>query len=144
MNGLKEANKVICVRTDHTMGNLIGTCHLISLFGIHQFDNWLQLKIIRTIYFIPLCKDEEDLIFFAVHSSAQDLSLSLSSKRCRSFTTLSKFCPLLATYIPTLSETQYDWRKIEQVTMKTNFIHFWCVATRCCLYCSTWKEPKIA
>ena len=46
---LKEANKVICVRTDHTsdrtMGNLIGTCRLISLFGIHQFDNWLQLKI---------------------------------------------------------------------------------------------------
>ena len=42
---LKEANKVICVRTDHTMGNLIGTCHLISLFGIHQFNNWLQLKI---------------------------------------------------------------------------------------------------
>ena len=41
---LKEVNKVICVRTDHTMGNLIGTCHLISLFGIHQFDNWLQLK----------------------------------------------------------------------------------------------------
>ena len=80
MNGLKEANKVICVRTDHTMGNLIGTCHLISLFGIHQFDNWLQLKIIRTIYFIPLCKDEEDLIFFAVHSSAQDLSLSLIEK----------------------------------------------------------------
>ena len=25
--------------------------------------------------FIPLCKDEKDLIFFAVHSSAQDLSL---------------------------------------------------------------------
>ena len=27
----------------------------------------------------------------------------------------------------TLSETQYDWRKIEPVTMKANFIHFWCV-----------------
>ena len=27
----------------------------------------------------------------------------------------------------TLSETQYDWRKIEQVTMKVNLIHFWCV-----------------
>ena len=26
-----------------------------------------------------------------------------------------------------LSETQYDWRKIEPVTMKANFIHFWCV-----------------
>ena len=24
----------------------------------------------------------------------------------------------------TLSETQYDWRKIEPVTMKANFIHF--------------------
>ena len=72
---LKEANKVICVRTDHTMGNLIGTCHLISLFGIHQFDNWLQLKQIR-IQFIPLCKDEKDLIFFAVHSSTQDLFLA--------------------------------------------------------------------
>ena len=27
----------------------------------------------------------------------------------------------------TLSKTQYDWRKIEPVTMKANFIHFWCV-----------------
>ena len=27
----------------------------------------------------------------------------------------------------TLSETQYDWWKIEPVTMKANFIHFWCV-----------------
>ena len=27
----------------------------------------------------------------------------------------------------TLSETQYDWRKIEPVTMKANFIHFWWV-----------------
>ena len=26
-----------------------------------------------------------------------------------------------------LSETQYDWRKLEPVTMKANFIHFWCV-----------------
>ena len=26
----------------------------------------------------------------------------------------------------TLSETQYDWRKIGSVTMKTNFIHVWC------------------
>ena len=24
-----------------------------------------------------------------------------------------------------VSETQYDWRKIEQVTRKANFIHFW-------------------
>ena len=28
---------------------------------------------------------------------------------------------------PTLFETQYDWRKIAQVTMKANVIHFWCV-----------------
>jgi hypothetical protein len=27
----------------------------------------------------------------------------------------------------TLSETQYDWRKIEPVTMKANFIYFWWV-----------------
>ena len=27
----------------------------------------------------------------------------------------------------TLSETLYHWRKIEPVTMKANFIHFWCV-----------------
>ena len=27
----------------------------------------------------------------------------------------------------TLSETPCDWRKIEPVTMKGNFIHFWCV-----------------
>ena len=27
----------------------------------------------------------------------------------------------------TMSETQYDWRKIEQVTMKANVIQFWCV-----------------
>jgi len=26
----------------------------------------------------------------------------------------------------TMSQTQYDWRKIEQVTMKANFNHFWC------------------
>ena len=26
----------------------------------------------------------------------------------------------------TLSETQYDWRQTEQVTMKANFIQFWC------------------
>ena len=44
-----EAHKVICVRTDHSMDNLFEPCHLISLFGIHQFDNWLQLKI-YTIY----------------------------------------------------------------------------------------------
>ena len=30
-------------------------------------------------------------------------------------------------FLSTLSETQYDWRKIEPVTMKANFIHFWCV-----------------
>ena len=29
----------------------------------------------------------------------------------------------------TLSKTQCDWRKIEPVTMKANFIHFWCVKT---------------
>ena len=27
----------------------------------------------------------------------------------------------------TLSKSQYDWRKIEHVTMKANFIHFWSV-----------------
>ena len=27
----------------------------------------------------------------------------------------------------TLSKTQYDWRKIEPVTIKANFIHFWWV-----------------
>ena len=27
----------------------------------------------------------------------------------------------------TLSKTHCDWRKIEPVTMKANFIHFWCV-----------------
>ena len=32
----------------------------------------------------------------------------------------------LTAYI-TLSETIYHWRKIEPVTMKANFIHFWCV-----------------
>ena len=26
-----------------------------------------------------------------------------------------------------MSEIQYDWKKIESVTMKANFIHFWCV-----------------
>ena len=29
--------------------------------------------------------------------------------------------------VVTLSETQYDWRKIKLVTLKANFIHFWCV-----------------
>ena len=29
----------------------------------------------------------------------------------------------------TLSKTQYDWRKIEPVTMKANFIYFWSVET---------------
>ena len=28
---------------------------------------------------------------------------------------------------PTQSETLYHWRKIEPVTMKANFINFWCV-----------------
>ena len=28
---------------------------------------------------------------------------------------------------PTISETQYDWSKIEPVTVKASFIHFWCV-----------------
>ena len=28
--------------------------------------------------------------------------------------------------LTTLSETQYDWRKIEPVTTKANVIHFWC------------------
>ena len=28
---------------------------------------------------------------------------------------------------PTRSETLYHWRKIEPVTMKANFINFWCV-----------------
>ena len=27
----------------------------------------------------------------------------------------------------TLSETHCDWKKIEPVTMKANFIQFWCV-----------------
>ena len=30
----------------------------------------------------------------------------------------------------TLSETQYDLRKIEPVTMKANFIHFWCAESK--------------
>ena len=30
----------------------------------------------------------------------------------------------------TLSKTQYDWRKIEQVTMEANFIHFSCVKSK--------------
>ena len=28
---------------------------------------------------------------------------------------------------PALSKTHYDWRKIEPVSMKANFIQFWCV-----------------
>ena len=30
-------------------------------------------------------------------------------------------------YYYTLSETQYEWTKIEPVPMKANFIHSWCV-----------------
>ena len=30
----------------------------------------------------------------------------------------------------TLTESQYDWRKIEPATMKENFIHFWCVESK--------------
>ena len=41
-------------------------------------------------------------------------------------------CPKLIFFVHklfhgNLSETHYDWRKIEPITMKTNFIHFWCV-----------------
>ena len=37
---------------------------------------------------------------------------------------LLQLCTLL---LLTLSKTHYDWRKIEPVTMKANFIQFWCV-----------------
>ena len=38
-------------------------------------------------------------------------------------TQISKKCVIHVT----MSETQYDWRIIEPVTMKANFIHCWCI-----------------
>ena len=50
------------------------------------------------------------------------------------------FVSLRRHYVLTLFKTQYNWRKKEPVKMKANLM--W--RTRCCLYWSTQKEPKIA
>ena len=51
------------------------------------------------------------------------------NKKGNFFVPESNTCPRLwmDSSRATLSETLYHWRKIEPVTMKANFIHFWCV-----------------
>ena len=68
-----------------------------------------------------------------VHSHSHRLYLKLNKEK--KYIVNARVHRKYAMYF-TLSETtlwsknQYDWRKIEQVTIKANFIHFWCVESK--------------
>ena len=95
--------------TEERLGKLH---YFVKLFWL-----WRCCGFVRNI-FVLFCVLESKASLMGNVSTAHNLAVTTSSLEILWFMNNMNF---------TLSETQYDWKKLEQVTMKANFIHSWFV-----------------